>query len=110
MAALVQVRLELGATLSSRSRQLRLNLHHSHLAVSTVPKAAPLPLLRQLTQSALHRVAVHISQLLDPLVLREHVEVIEPRRPEISFWYFLTFTKNKTWVPHPFPLLERVGS
>src|SRR5579863_6487548 len=45
---------------------------------------APAPLLRRLHQSAFHRIAVHVSQLLDPLPRCPNVEVVEARLPECS--------------------------
>src|SRR5438105_447160 len=43
---------------------------------------APLPLLRQVHQTALHRIPVHIPQFLDALGRRPNIEVVETRLPE----------------------------
>src|ERR1019366_4210932 len=53
---------------------LKLHPHRSCLSITIRPETAPLPLFGQLHQSPLHRVPVHIAQLLDVL----------PRAPHIS--------------------------
>ena len=53
-----------------------IDVHHPRFAVSIAAIAAPGSLLRFLHQSALHRVAVNVTQLLDPLVLAPHLKVI----------------------------------
>lgn len=68
--------------------QFRLSwfVHHnrSKLAVGVVTIAAPQPLLRFEHQAAFDRVAMHVAQLLDPLVLGEDDEVIEASLPDVS--------------------------
>jgi hypothetical protein len=46
------------------------------------PVTAPAPFFRRFDQSALYRIAVHVSQFFDPLLRRPHVEIIEPSLPE----------------------------
>jgi len=61
-------------------------LIYSHRAVfseSITPIAAPRPLLRLLDQPPLHRILMHIAQLLDPFARREHVEIIETFLPHV---------------------------
>jgi len=50
-----------------------------------MPIAAPLPILGILHKPALHRVAVHIAQLLDTLFFCEYVEVVVTPLPERPF-------------------------
>ena len=47
-----------------------------------VAVARPFPVLRFLYQAALHRIAVNISHFLDPLPVREDIEVVVARLPE----------------------------
>jgi hypothetical protein len=49
----------------------------SRLVIGVVAKAAPRPILRFPHQSSLHRVAMHIPQLLHSLVFREDNEIVE---------------------------------
>src|SRR5579864_4174975 len=45
-------------------------------------KTAPLPILWVLHQSASHRIAMYVTQLLNPLTLAPHIEVVIPRLPK----------------------------
>jgi hypothetical protein len=57
--------------------------HSAGFAVSITAKAAPTPLLWFGDQPALHRIAVHITQLLDALALAPHIEIIEAVLPDM---------------------------
>ncbi len=59
-----------------------IHLHGSCFAQQIMPITAPSPLLRRLHQSSFHRIAMHVPQLLHPLLRRPHIEVIETRLPE----------------------------
>src|ERR1035438_10156537 len=61
---------------------LRLDLYCALHARRVVTEAGPWPVLRLLDQSALDRVAVHVPQLLHPLPLVMHIEIIVPPLPE----------------------------
>ena len=63
-------------------RPLRLNLHHSFNPRKIVTKTAPRPILRTLRQTALYRITVHVTQLLDPLGLAPDIEVVISRLPQ----------------------------
>ena len=56
--------------------------HQTGFAKGITSKAAPAPLFRRLHQSALYRIAMHVAQLFDSLVLRPNVEIIEARLPD----------------------------
>jgi hypothetical protein len=43
---------------------------------------APAPLLGRLHESAFHRIAMHVAQLLHAFLRRPHIEVVEARLPE----------------------------
>jgi len=47
-----------------------------------MPKTGPRPIFRFLNQSALDRIAVHVAQLLHPLLFVVNVEIVVPRLPE----------------------------
>ncbi len=58
---------------------------HSHgtgLVQQIEPITAPPPLLGRAHQSPLHRIPMHVPQLLHPLLRRPHVKVVEARLPE----------------------------
>jgi hypothetical protein len=50
-----------------------------------VAETGPWPVLRFLDKAANDRVAVHVAELLNTLLLRPHVEVIRTRPPERPF-------------------------
>src|ERR1700747_557800 len=54
------------------------------LRVSIVPVTAPRPLFRFEHQSALHRIAVHITQLLNALLLAEDDKIVEAALPDVT--------------------------
>jgi hypothetical protein len=56
----------------------------SGFAAGVVAIAAPEPLLRFEDQSALHRVAVHVAQILHALPLGPNVEIVEAFLPDVS--------------------------
>ena len=56
--------------------------HRSGFVKKIETIAAPSPLFRGLHQSSLHRVAMHVPQLLDAFFRRPHVEVVETCLPE----------------------------
>src|ERR1039458_2378751 len=60
---------------------LKLHPHRSCLSITIRPETAPLPLFGQFHQSPLHRVPVHIAQLLDGLARAPHIEIIEALLP-----------------------------
>src|ERR1039457_2508753 len=68
---------------------LKLHPHRSCLSITIRPETAPLPLFGQFHQSPLHRVPVHIAQLLDLFACAPHIEIIEALLP------------NR--FPHPLP-------
>jgi hypothetical protein len=68
-----------------------IDLHWTFLTIQVIPKAAPRPQLWRGNESALHRIAVNIPQLLDPLLLRPNVEIVKPCLPE-PMWI-----KRRTW-------------
>jgi hypothetical protein len=58
--------------------------HGAGLVKSVVAETAPCPLFRFEHQSALYRVAVHITQFFHPLFLAEHDKVIEAALPDVA--------------------------
>jgi len=70
--------------LSSLGRPLGLNLHRSFAASRIMTKAAPHPILRARYQPALHRIPVHVVQLLKALVFAPNVEIVIPRLPKVA--------------------------
>ena len=56
-----------------------------NLHIKVRPKAAQLPMFRLLHQTPLHRVPVHVTQLLNPLALAPDIEIIEPGSITYSF-------------------------
>jgi hypothetical protein len=54
----------------------RLNLNHTFRPRQVVAVAAPLPILRLFHQPALHRIPVHVAQLLDSLMVTEYIEIV----------------------------------
>ena len=61
-------------TLTPSGNPLRLNLHASFDARSIMKETAPLPVFRTFAQSALHRVAVNVSQLFYELTIIPNIE------------------------------------
>jgi hypothetical protein len=59
------------------------NSYRARFLVSIASKAAPLPLLRFAHESTLHRIAMHVVQLLDALLRRPHIEIIEAMLPDM---------------------------
>jgi len=70
-------------TLPGPRRPVRLDLDHTRPPRQVVPVAAPLPAFRILHQASPHRIPVDVPQLLYPLLLAPHVEVIVARLPEV---------------------------
>ena len=60
----------------------RLDLHHSLYPGRVVTEAAPLPIFWVLYQPALHRIAVRVAQLLNPLALGPDIEIVIAEFPE----------------------------
>src|SRR4051812_28980347 len=60
------------------------DLHEANFSVTIEPEAAPLPVLGGRDQLPFDRVAMHVTQLFDPLLGGTHVEVIEPLLPEMG--------------------------
>jgi hypothetical protein len=60
------------------------NSNGSGFSVGVGSKAAPRPLIGFLNQVALHRIAVHVAQLLGALVLGPYVEIIEAELPDVG--------------------------
>jgi hypothetical protein len=58
------------------------HLHQSSFAQSIEPVTAPAPLVRRFHQPAIHRIAMHIPQLLHTFFRGPHVEVVEASLPE----------------------------
>ena len=54
------------------------------LVAGVMTKTAPAPMLRFMDQAAGYRIAVHVAQLFDFLLIREDYEVIEARLPDVS--------------------------
>jgi hypothetical protein len=61
---------------------LRLDLNHTKLSRSEVPAAPPPIVLRFRSQTPDNRIPMHINQLLHPLLLRKHIEIVIPRQPK----------------------------
>jgi hypothetical protein len=61
---------------------LRLDLHYSDFPESIVAETAPFPLRRFRHQSALHRVAMHVSELDLEFLSVTHVSIVIPFLPE----------------------------
>ncbi len=57
--------------------------HRSNFAVSITPVTAPPPLFRFFHPPALHRIAMHITQLLHSLLLTPDIEAIETMLPNM---------------------------
>ncbi len=70
------------ATLERNLSPARIHLHGTSLIEEIVAITAPVPLLRRLHQSTFYGIAMHVPQLLDPLLRAPYVEVIEARLPE----------------------------
>ncbi len=49
-----------------------------------MPGTAPLPLLRLERESSLHRIGVHVVQLLHLLLFCEHDEIVKSRLPDVA--------------------------
>src|SRR6266576_2744848 len=60
-----------------------IQLYQTALVEGIVTITAPPPHLRRLHQPALHRVAMHVFQFLDPLPIRPNVEVIKASLPNV---------------------------
>jgi hypothetical protein len=65
---------ECTAVIPPRSGPEGLNLHGADFSCGVVPEARPSPILRLLNQSALDRIAMHVVQLLHPLLFVMYVE------------------------------------
>jgi hypothetical protein len=63
------------------------------LPILIEPIAAPYPQLRLRHQPTFHRILVHITQILDPLLPTPHVEIIKPPLPEAP--------RRVRWCPRP---------
>jgi len=71
-----------------------INSYGSHCSRGVAAEAAPFPIFGTLYQSALDRIAMHVSQLLDEFAITVNVEVIKPLHPEgIRI-------ENRTWTAH----------
>ena len=101
---------------SSRERNLRPSLIHPYrprLVEKVETITAPSPLLRRPDQTSLHRVAMHVPQLLHALLRGPYVEVIGARLPERSALRLvskqigrvaqplISLTPAILWVPRP---------
>src|SRR5208283_4673058 len=75
-----------------------INCNQPRLTLRVERPTAPRPVLRMAHQSARHRVAVHVVQLLSFLPVRVHVEVIKTRLPKAARSFRL-FRKGQ---PHLF--------
>ncbi len=60
---------------------LGIDSHEAFLAKGIKAKATPLPILRCGDQAALHRVAVNITKLLDPLLCTPDIEIVKTPFP-----------------------------
>src|SRR5208283_4162542 len=61
-----------------------INCNQPRLTLRVERPTAPRPVLRMAHQSARHRVAVHVVQLLSFLPVRVHVEIVKARLPEAT--------------------------
>ncbi len=59
-----------------------INLHRAWLSAQIPSKTAPGPLFRRGHQPALHRIAMNVTKLFNPLTLCPNIEIIKPRLPE----------------------------
>jgi hypothetical protein len=58
--------------------------HWSPLFQGVMTVTAPVPLFRRQHQTADNRIAMHVTQLLHPLLLREHHEIVETMLSEVE--------------------------
>ena len=63
------------------------HLHWACLARRVPAKAAPCPVLGLEHKAALHRIAVHVAQLLDALLLVSYVEAVEAALPNVVVFF-----------------------
>jgi len=70
---------------------LKVYPHRTWFSIKVRPKAAPLPMFRLLHQAPLHRIPVHVTQLLDPLAFAPDIEILESFLPD----------RNRGGVPEP---------
>ena len=61
---------------------LRLNSDYTPEPRLVIAKTRPTPLLRPRHQPSSHRIPVNISELLNPLLIAEHIEVVIPVLPK----------------------------
>jgi hypothetical protein len=59
-----------------------IDFHWPGLTEGIPTKTAPAPLFRRRHQPALHRIAMDVTKLLNPLALCPNIEIIKPRLPE----------------------------
>jgi hypothetical protein len=65
-----------------------IDLQPSLFVIGVAAIAAPFPLLGLEHQSAPHRIAMHVAQVLDPLALAPRIEIVEAALPDM--WLFRT--------------------
>lgn len=65
-----------------RGCPVRLNFDYPCFSRRVVTEAGPSPLFGLRYQTPLHRIAVHISQLLDALTFRKNIEIVIAGLPE----------------------------
>src|SRR5271170_1769994 len=75
----------LGRAIPKRNpRPALVHSHRSGFVQEIESITAPAPLLRHSRQSSLHRIAMHIAELLYALLRRPYVEIVETGLPEYS--------------------------
>ena len=94
-------------------RSFLLHVHHQHRAPAGIKTpTAPCPILRMLHQSTHHRIRVHVIQLLFPLPLAIHIEIVKSRLPERPRRPILSCESKRhlprTRPPLAFPRLPRL--
>jgi hypothetical protein len=74
----------------SYPKRRSLNFIHNYrarLVIGVMTKTAPCPLLRFRNKSSFYRIAMYVTQLLEPFLLGENDEVIKSRLPDaVGFW------------------------
>src|SRR5438034_2604935 len=94
---LAQVRLR-RRRLKRNPRPAFIHSHWSGLVQEIETITAPPPLLRQVHQTALHRIPVHIPQFLHALFRRPNIEVVETSLPERPARRSVSKQRARAWV------------
>ena len=74
--------MKLGHGFATLGCPLGFDFDDSNLSGCIVPEAGPQPFFRLINEAAIDRIAVNVSQLLNALFCRVHVEIVVTRLPE----------------------------